>query len=147
MCSHLLQQYWNDASCIMFVNSARLELHAPFRRIMSVVWCGHHSINQLPLFSLDFSLTFLSGKADPASSFICGSGKRYTLLPSHHIYHHLACLAKVAADVVMDREWLDQFCCGFCKCCSSSLGKETQCYFLWLCHTTELWSLASSLSV
>lgn len=65
----------------------------------------HHSINQLPLFSLDFSSTFISEEADPAGSFICGSGKRHTLMPSRRIYHRLACLAKVAADVVMDRGW------------------------------------------
>lgn len=59
-CAHLLWWYWRDASCIVFVNSARLGLHAPFCRIMSAEERGHHSIKQLPLLSLPFSLALNS---------------------------------------------------------------------------------------
>lgn len=84
----------------MFVNSARLGLHAPFCRIISVEGHGHHSINQLPLFSWDFSLALVPGEADPAGSFIYGLGKRYSVVCSLCIYHHLARLGKEAADVM-----------------------------------------------
>lgn len=141
MCTHLLRWYWNGASCIMFVNSARLGLHAPFCRITSVEGCGHHSINQLPLFSLNVSLAFVPEEADSAGSFICSTGKWHTITHSCCIYHHLAYHVKEAADIMMDGGRLDQFCCGICKWHSLSLDRETCCNFSWLCHTAELWSL------
>lgn len=101
-CAHLLWWYWRDASCIVFVNSARLGLHAPFCRIMSAEECGHHSIKQLPLLSLPFSLALTPGEADPAGSFICGWGKRHSIRCLRRIYHHLARLEEEAAGAVMD---------------------------------------------
>lgn len=124
-CAHLLWWYWRDASCIVFVNSARLGLHAPFCRIMSAEERGHHSIKQLPLLSLPFSLALTPGEADPAGSFICGWGKRHSIRCSCHIYHHLARLEEEAAGAVMDGGRLDQFCCGFCEWRPPSLGRNT----------------------